>query len=149
MRAIPAGDKSELVAAYLYEMTGAEFEPGLFVAFAILDDSDEFVGGVIVSNFRKTDCELSCAAETPLAWRHQVLQTIFDYTFTQLGCVRCTSITTKRNRRARAFLEGLGFQLEGNLRLGYDGRKDALIYGLLAAECRYIGGLDDGEKEQP
>jgi len=146
MRAIPAGDKTDMVGQYMTEKTGAVFQPGLFQAFAILNDDGEFVGGVVISNFRNTDVESSCAAENSAVWRPQVMQAVFGYVFTQLGCVRCTSITTKRNKRARSFLEALGFQLEGNIRLGYDGQKDALIYGLLASECRYLAGVHNGEE---
>lgn len=149
MYVIPAGDKAELVAEYMTEKTGAVFQPGLYQALAILSDAGDFVGGVIVSNFRGTDCEISCAAETPAAWRPTVMCGVFTYIFMQLGCVRCTSITTKRNRKARNFLLDLGFQLEGNIRLGYDGTKDALIYGLLASECRWIKAGDanlDGQE---
>src|SRR5215217_4693084 len=150
MRAIPAGDLTAMVGAYLTEQTGAQFVPGMFQAMAIVDDNDDFVGGVVFSNFRGTDCEVSCAAEPHAAvWRPHIMRAVFTYVFNQLGCVRCTSITTKRNKRARDFLEGLGFVLEGNLRLGYDGKNDALIYGLLARECRYLAddsGIDDGQE---
>jgi len=33
--------------------------------------------------------------------------------------------------------------------MGYDGVKDALVYGLLASECRYIRGETDGDAEGP
>lgn len=148
MIAQPAGALTEMVGAYLTEKTGAKFAPGMFQALMIVNDKQDFVGGVVVSNFRSRNCEISCAAETSAAWRPTVMRAVFTYIFNQLDCVRCTAITTKRNKRARDFLERLGFVLEGNLRLGYDGKTDALIYGLLASECRYIAderGIEDGE----
>jgi hypothetical protein len=114
---------------------------------AILDDSNEFCGGVVFSEYRDYDCQLSCAAETPLAWKPSVLRAVFDYVFNQLTCVRCTALTKKSNRRARAFLEGLGFELEGRIRRGYDGVKDALIYGLLREDCVYIQEVIGGTLE--
>lgn len=150
MRAIPAGDLTLKVGEYMTEQTGATFAPGSYQAMMIVDDKMDFVGGVIFSNFRGTDCEVSCAAEPNMAvWRPHIMRAVFSYVFDQLGCVRCTSVTTKRNKRARDFLEGLGFVLEGNIRLGYDGRRDALIYGLLASECRYLAddsGMTDGQE---
>lgn len=149
MIALPAGNLTDMVGAYLCEKTGMKLQPGMFAAMMIVNDQQDFVGGVVISNFRGSDCEISCAAETGAAWRPQVMRAVFSYVFEQLGCVRCTSITTKRNKRARTFLEGLGFRLEGNLRLGYDGEIDALIYGLLARECRYLAddsGLTDGQE---
>lgn len=143
---IPAEQNSARVAAYVSEKTGANFTPGMYQSFAILNDEREFCGGVVVSNFREHDCELSCAAETPVAWKDSILRAVFDYVFNQLGCVRCTAITKKGNKRARAFLEGMGFQLEGNVRLGYDGVKDALIYGLLASECKYLAPVEQDDE---
>lgn len=140
---IAAGENTELVGRYISEKTGMHLDPGMFQAFAIFNASNEFIGGVVVTNFRQYDCELACAAETSLAWSDRVLRAVFRYAFFQLGVVRCTSITKKGNRRARSFLEALGFQLEGNLRRAYDGKHDALIYGLLASECRYLDGPEE------
>ena len=138
MIAVPAGEHTEIVGKYVMEKTGMSVQPGMYQAMMVINDNDDFVAGIVISNFRGTDCEISCATETSAAWRPAVMKAVFSYIFKQLKCVRCTSITTKQNKAARAFLEGLGFVLEGNLRLGYDGFKDALIYGLLAVECRYL-----------
>lgn len=144
MRAMPAGALTEMVGQYVMEKTGMTLQPGMYQAFAIVNDNQDFVAGMVISNFRGTDCEISCASESGAAWRPHVCKAVFKYIFEQLGCVRCTSITTKRNKRAREFLEALGFQLEGNLRQGYDGKIDALIYGLLASECRFLAD-DSGD----
>lgn len=153
MIAVPAGHLTEMVGQYVTEKIGGlQLVPGQFAAMMVKNDNDEFVAGVVFSNFRGTDIEVSCASETPAAWRPHVCRAIFKYIFEQLGCVRCTSITTKGNKKARGFLESLGFQLEGNVRLGYDGTKDALIYGLLRSECRFLTDereTPDGEEERP
>lgn len=142
MLAVPAAEQTAMVCRYLGEKTGRSFDPGMCSAFAILNDKREFVAGVVISNFRTHDCEISCATETSAAWRPHIMRAVFGYIFGQLGCVRVTAITRKQNKRSRDFLKALGFELEGNVRLGYDGRKDALIYGLLASECRYFGDLN-------
>lgn len=151
MIAVPAGKHTEMVGAYLTEKTGMELTPGMYSAMMVVNDQMDFVAGVVFTNFRQTDIEVSCAGETPAAWRPEVCRAIFKYVFEQLGCVRCTSITVKANRKARTFLEGLGFQLEGNVRLGYDGQRDALIYGLLRSECRFLADESetlDGEEKR-
>lgn len=147
MRAVPAGDKLALVCQYMNEKTGAEFNQFQCQGFAILTDTGGFAGAVLVSNItytgaRAVNCEISCASETAMAWKPSVCRAVFEYVFGQLGCVRCTSITKKNNMKARAFLTSLNFVLEGNVRRGYDGEKDALIYGLLAEDCEFFGGLD-------
>lgn len=153
----PAGKYIDQVGAYLMEkIPGLRLEAGGFVAFMIVDDNRDFVGGVAYSNFRAydgqpLDVEISCAAEHPAAFRPTVCRAVFEYAFEQVGVVRVTAITAKGNKKARDFLQSLGFQLEGNARLGYDGRRDALIYGLLRSECRFLAldeEANDGE-EQP
>ncbi len=148
MLAIPGGKLTEEIGKYVALKVGLtrELTPGMYTAFAVVDDNKDLVAGVVIAEFRGTDCEIICAGENAMAWRPHVCKAVFEYIFTQLGCVRCTSITTKANTKARRFLEGLGFCLEGNLRLGYDGRKDALIYGLLASECRYLADESEGLK---
>lgn len=149
MRAIPAGHLTDMVGQYMMEkIPGLKLAPGTFQAFAFLSDKDEFVGGAVYSNFRTAehgnDIEISCAAETSMAFRPWVCKAVFEYAFVQLGCTRITSVTTKKNRRTRAFLEALGFALEGCVRRAYDGRNSALIYGLLAEDCRYLAGASGG-----
>lgn len=145
MRAIPAGPHLELVAKYVAEKAQCDFQPGMYQAMAILDDKGDFCAGVVFHEYRGHDVQISCATETSAAWRPHVMRAVFTYAFKTLGCVRCTSFTTKRNKRCRDFLEGLGFQLEGRIRLGHDGIKDALIYGLLASECVYIQEVEPVE----
>jgi len=150
MRVIPAGDNLELIGKYVGEKCEAHFTPGMFQGLVVLSDDGQFTAAIVVSDFREHDCQLSCATESKFTWRPHVLRAVFEYVFNQLGCVRCTSITKITNKKARAFLEGMGFQLEGKLRLGYDGKKDALIYGLLASECKYIAQPEqDDEAPDP
>lgn len=146
--AIPAGDLTPKVGEYVCsKVHGLRLDIGMYQAFAFVDQvTGDFVGGCVISNYRRTDCEISCAAENSMAFRRHVMQAVFQYIFHTLGCVRCTSITTKGNKRARAFLEALGFELEGNLRRGYDGERDALLYGLLREDCRYLGAEGHGEE---
>lgn len=150
MIAVPAtGNVLELVGAYVQErIQGLTLVPGMYSGFAIMTDTGELAAAVVISNFRQMDCEISCASETPLAWRPHVCKAVFSYIFDQLGCARTTCITTKRNKQTRAFLSSLGFKLEGNVRLGYDGKRDALIYGLLRSECVYVEGLTNGEEKR-
>lgn len=153
MLAVPAADKTEMVGQYImHKVPGLRLVPGNYQAFAFLSDSGDFVGGAVVNNFRPgeygNDAEIACAAETAMAFRPHVCTAVFTYVFTQLQCTRLTAITTKRNTRTRAFLEALGFRLEGNIRRAYDGKRDALIYGLLAEDCRFLAGGLNGEEER-
>lgn len=148
MRAVAATQaKLPLLCQYMFEKTEALFDPAMCQGFAIMDDSDDFAAAVIVSNVRyhngkPIDIEISCATDRKFTWTPEVCKTIFTYIFGQLGCTRCTSITKKNNSKSREFLDALNFVLEGNIRRGYDGERDALIYGLLAEDCRFFEGLN-------
>lgn len=151
VRCVPADDKTAQVGQYMMDnIRGLRLNEGSYAGFAFIADNGSFAGGAIVTNFRTgeygNDCELLCAVETSMVFRQHVLRAVFTYIFDQAKCVRVTSICTKRNRRSRALLERLGFELEGNVRLGYDGKRDALIYGLLAKDCRYWAGGLNGEE---
>jgi hypothetical protein len=140
-------EKLPLLCAYMLEKTGVEFDPRTVQGFAVMSDEGKFSAAVLVSNVRcigneAVDCEISCATETSVSWSPEVCTTVFTYVFAQLGCKRCTSITRKNNTKSRKFLEALNFQLEGCIRKGYDGQKDALVYGLLAEDCEFVRGLN-------
>lgn len=142
--AVPAADKTSMVGQYIMEkVPGLMLPEGKYAGFAFVNEDKDFIGGAVISNFRPgvygNDCEISCASESPMAFRPHVLRAVFTYVFVQLQCTRLTSITTKRNVRTRRFLDALGFRLEGCVKRAYDGKRDALIYGLLAEDCRYLG----------
>jgi hypothetical protein len=144
MIVVSAGLNTALVGAYVSEKTGCELRPDMFQALALINDDGDFCGGVTISEYRGYDCQISCAVETSVVWRDSVIRGVFDYVFNQLRCVRCTCMTKKNNKRTRDFLERLGFLLEGRIRRGFDGTADALVYGLLASECRYLSQETDG-----
>jgi len=135
-------DKTEWVCAWVAErLTGFrsnDFQP--CSTLGILR-GDQMVAAVIFNNFRKSsrDIHLTIAADTPNWCSRQSLKVIFEYVFTQLGCIRLTVTIAKKNKRARKLALGLGFQYEGKLRKGFDGLEDAVIYGMLHNECRWIG----------
>lgn len=102
-------------------------------------------GVVIYHGFDKSvpDLKMDCAGEG--AWlSREALRVFFAYPFIELGCRRVTAIAAKKNKRSRKFLARVGFIQEGVCRKAAPGGKDnAIIYGMLREECRWIG-LDHG-----
>lgn len=94
--------------------------------------------GAVFTNYRGHDIELSFAAADPRWARRGSLRAVFHYPFRQLGCARVTAVTGRANARARRLTAGLGFTLEGVIRRGLDGRDDALVFGMLREECRWL-----------
>ena len=95
------------------------------------------VAGCVWHNFRGHDIEAGLAADSPRWCRRATLRQLFTYPFLQLGCVRVTALTGSSNTRMQRFLEGIGFKPEGCVRQGFV-TEDALIFGMLRAECKWI-----------
>lgn len=107
-----------------------------FRAIGILHE-DEIVAGVVYDRFSGHDLMMSIASTKPTWATRSTLRTLFKYPFDQLGCERVTALVARKNKCARRMLERLGFVLEGVARKGYDGRQDAMIYGMLKTECKW------------
>lgn len=140
---------ANLVASRIPNMIGSRFGErhpitGMLPYSAIgVVRKDTLVGGVVFYNFRSyngqiVDLEMSAAFEKSDWGSRSILRDLFSYPFITCNSVRLTTITGRRNKRARKVDEILGFKLEGVARRAIDGREDAMIYGLLRHECRWI-----------
>lgn len=121
---------------------GASFGP--YTAIGVVRRG-VLLGGVVYHNFRTWDVEVSVAFDRADWCLPKTLRGLFSYPFDQLGCVRMTAITPRSNEHTRAFLEGLGFKLEGVARKAVSGREDAFIFGILREECRFLKGNVNGQ----
>lgn len=115
---------------------------GPCVALGIAID-DVLIAGVVYHEWRPAyrSVQMSIAAASPKWATKGNLRAIFAYPFLDLKANRATAITPKRNRRARHLIEGTGFKLEGCARKGFLS-DDAVIYGMLRNECRWIDALE-------
>jgi RimJ/RimL family protein N-acetyltransferase len=127
----------EAVARWVGEQVRiADFGP--YTAIGFINAAEELLGGVVYSNYRHPNIEATIATVSPKWCSRRVLSAIFSYPFFQLRCTRLTAVTEIMNQPARAFLCRLGFQEEGVLRKAFPGGIDAVVYGLLAEECRWL-----------
>jgi RimJ/RimL family protein N-acetyltransferase len=99
----------------------------------------ELIAGVVYNWYRQANIEITCAAVSPRWCTSRILRGLFSYPFEQLGCHRVTCVTEHTNESVRAFLARLGFREEGVMRRSYLNGNDAVIYGMLREECRWIG----------
>lgn len=106
-------------------------------AIGIADDNG-LIAGVVYHGFTGLNCEMSIAAESPRWASRGRLFFLFAYPFEQLGCQRVTAITARANKRSRDMLERLGFKLEGVARCAMPKNKDAMIYGMVRDECKWL-----------
>ena len=106
-------------------------------AIGVVDARNVLVAGVVFHGYMPAcrSIDASFAADTPRWLTRSLASGIMAYPFTQLGVGRVTTLTPKRNRRARDFVERFGFKREGLLRKGF-GDDDAVVSGLMAHEWK-------------
>ena len=123
-------------------------------AIGVTDDRS-LIAGVVYSDISKNqrglpiNLHMTIAAESPQWALRSIIRILFAYPFIQIGVPRVTATVAKNNKRSRKLAEGLGFVHEGTLRRAWDGRQNALVYGMLRHECRWIGEMSDGKIESP
>jgi hypothetical protein len=116
--------------------------------------SDQVVAGLAAEFKSPFDAHLSVAIDDPDVITRRLLRGIFRALFTR--AVRITMLVDPANTAAKDQAIRLGGVYEGFLRRGLDGDRDALVYGMLKEDCRYLGvraahlngGRPDGQPAQ-
>jgi hypothetical protein len=113
-----------------------ESEPGFFRTLSAVDDNDEFVCVVVLTNFTARNIDLSIVIDsekvTPkntVVMFNEVFSTVFD----KLHAVRVTGLLRGKNTKAKKLNEHFGFKLEGVMRKAF-ADDDLHIYGFLAED---------------
>jgi hypothetical protein len=83
------------------------------------------------------DVSFSAAIDDPDAITRRLLRGIFQALFSKAR--RVTALVEPSNHAAQSIVVRLGFVYEGFVRRGLDGEQDALLYGMLQEDCRYLG----------
>lgn len=108
--------------------------PVPFVGIGVVQGA-VLVAGILFHSYvpEYRSIEISMAADTPKWASRTRIGLILGYPFRQLGCQRVTTAIKASNDRAIRFNEGLGFQHEGVMKLGY-GDEDCVILGLMRTD---------------
>lgn len=96
------------------------------------------LGGVVYHNFTGFNIEVSLAFDSPRWLSRKTLRALFSYPFTQLHCARLTCLAGRKNKKSRRLIEGCGWKLEGVHPKALDGVADAMSYGMLREDCKWI-----------
>jgi RimJ/RimL family protein N-acetyltransferase len=111
-------------------------------------DGPELLGAVVYHNYQWPNIEATIWTGHPRWCNRRTLFACFWYPFLSLNCRRFGATTAATNQPSKAFLCRLGFRREGIARQAMhdatapgDGVCDAIIYGMLASECRWLGRL--------
>lgn len=128
------------VAVRIPHLPGGRFEPHA-PALGVVRDG-VLIGGVVFSQFRGFDIDVSLAFDDPRWTRRRVLARLFRYPFVQLGCRRITAVVPDLERM-RKLMRGIGWTLEGRHPLAIDGERAALSYGMLREDCRWLPATEE------
>jgi len=127
--------------AFLEQRTGLDFSAADFEQPKWLCVTarrpDGALQGVLACEFKQWfNVHLTMAIDDIFCVSPKVLFAIFRTLFSRAR--RITALVPTDNERSLKQIHLLGFQYEGFMRLGFDGQRDALLFGMLANECRWL-----------
>ena len=106
-------------------------------AIGVADKEDKIMAVAIYNNYRySADIEVSFVAATPRWATQGNIRAMLAYPFVQLGVKRLSAITTKKNKRCRKLLTGLGFKQEGVHPFAGENQATAITYGLYSEPAK-------------
>jgi hypothetical protein len=111
--------------------------PRWFSAWARNDKGD--ITGIFAIEFPNWfEGKVTVLVLDPRCMSKRVLRAIFTAAFAQAR--RLTAEVEPDNRRALRQVQRMGFVYEGYRRLGLEGTRDTLCYGMLKGDCKYLPG---------
>lgn len=114
-------------------------QPHWFCVTARHDDGS--IAGVCACEFKTWfDVYFTCAVVDAHCLSRRLLATIFGTLFST--AIRITAEIDADNEVALAQVRRFGFVYEGFKRMGIEGRRDALLFGMLREDCRFLPGYD-------
>jgi hypothetical protein len=133
-------------AAFLTDRTGVffsnTFEPPRWFCATVRSHYGD-IKAVLACEFRtRFECSFNAAIDDPRFMSRRFLRAVFKALFTQAR--RITAEIDVDNRAAQKIVPRLGFVYEGYCRLGINGVRDALIFGMLKEDCKFLPGYSGG-----
>ena len=124
---------AELIKAQLPDVENIENHQAIAIV------SGEVVKAVILyGDYTATNLQMHIASIDPSWCQRGVLRGLFDYPFNQLRVRRVTALIAKKNRKARKFVERIGFVLEGvHPQMLPDGGA-VCSHGMTRDKCKWI-----------
>lgn len=125
--------------AFLSAETGVDFmrhDTSRWLCATGRDEGGKIAGVCCFEPYHWFDWHYTAAVADPRCVTRRLLGAMFTAVFSR--AVRVTALIEPGNARAIKNAEALGFQFEGYGRLMVEGRRDALIYGMLREDCRFL-----------
>lgn len=130
-------EREEEAELWARKKLGLEHPPEFFRAISSVDDENNFVCVIILTNFTSRNVDINIAMDGTKMLPNGMLElynTVFKFLFDRLDIARVTGLVPKSNTKAQRVDEKFGFKLEGVMRNALPGDEDLLIYGFLPLE---------------
>ena len=131
-------DREEEAESWARKKLDLEVAPEFFRAMAAVDENDEFVCVVVMTNFSARNVDLNIAMDAKKMLPHgtiKMFNSVFGFLFDQLKMPRVTGLLHGKNKKSIKISEHFGFKLEGIMRQVFED-DDLHIYGFLAEDYR-------------
>lgn len=131
-------EREDEALAWAKEKIGIDGPTGFARAMSAVDNSDNFVLVVVMSNFSPRNIDMHQVMAnggkgfSPRAIK-EMFNALFHYIFDQLGAARVTGLVKAKNEKARRLDEHLGFKLEGVMKEAFED-DDLCLYGFLKGD---------------
>lgn len=96
------------------------------------------IAGAVYNNYAGFMVDIHIATTDKRWCNRRVLKAVFEMAFDNLECERLNMMCGKNNKTMRRLASGLGFKQEGCHEKAHLGTTDAISYGLLKSNCRWI-----------
>ena len=127
---------------YLSDGIGIDFRPSMPFAptrwFCVTarDDHGTIMGVIASEGLSPFEGSFHSVVTDPRCATRRLLRATYAALFSQV--VRLTALIDPSNARAIRNATAMGFVVEGLSRRGLDGHRDALTFGMLRSDCRFL-----------
>jgi RimJ/RimL family protein N-acetyltransferase len=132
---------AQFVAERIPHLPGGQFRGGVSALGVVVGEKPNMrlVGGVVFTDYRGHDIDVSLAFDDPRWVRKALLKRLFAYPFLDLGVARITALTADDDKMQK-FMRWIGWRQEGRHVQALDGTHDMLSWRMLRSECRWLEG---------
>jgi RimJ/RimL family protein N-acetyltransferase len=123
------------VGDFMSEKMGQDFLPP-YSTIGIIGPDGQLCGGMLFNQYVEGDVELTIYA--PGRLHRGAIRAGFAYVFLTLGCNRLSARTRASSLAVQVVLRKAGFQQEGTLREYYTDGEDAVLFGILKRNCKWL-----------
>ena len=129
-------EREDAAEAWARAKLELEDAPEFFRTMSAVDENDEFVCVVVMTNFTQRNIDLSIVIDSKKVTPKGTIamfNEVFGFVFDKLHAARVTGLLRGKNRKAKRLNEHFGFKLEGVMRKAFVD-DDLHVYGFLAED---------------